>query len=307
MADDDTRSGQSGLGWQQPAPVPAEGWGDSRPAPAALPQVVPAARRLPVRPSPVFLGLIVGFAAAGVLCAQGVGNTRIWVFAFVALGWVISLCLHEFAHAAVAWKAGDRSVEAKGYLTLNPARYMNSQMSIVLPILIVLIGGIALPGGAVMVDRRLIRDRRQRSFVSAAGPLTNLACAVLCGLPLASGLVKFNLTTLELTGGKTDAFAAALAFLTLLEVVATVLNSLPIPGFDGFGVIAPYLPDDTVRQLMPISRFAWFGLLIILFYSAAANSAFFGFCDHVLTTIGVNGDLARDGQVLFTFWRKLNG
>jgi Zn-dependent protease len=242
---------------------------------------------------------------SGYLCAKDVGNPRIWVFAFVALGWVISLCLHEFMHAVMAWYGGDRGVEARGYLTLNPARYMNSQMSIVLPIIIVLIGGIALPGGAVMVDRRLVPDRRRRSLIAAAGPLTNLAFAVACGLPLALGLVKFDINAIEVTGGHQGAFAAALAFLALLEIIATILNALPIPGFDGFAIISPYLPDETVQSLMPIARYAWFGLFIILFYSATANSAFFGFSDHVLAVIGVNQRLAQDGQILFTFWRKL--
>jgi Zn-dependent protease len=241
-----------------------------------------------------------------VLAAKEVGDPRVWVFAFVALGWVISLSLHEFAHAAVAWKGGDRGVEGRGYLTLNPLRYMNSQMSIVLPILIVLIGGIALPGGAVIVDRRFVRERRMQSLVSAAGPITNLVCALACGLPIALGLVHVNLDALELSNGKTGAFPAALAFLGLLEVIATILNALPIPGFDGFGVIAPYLPEHTVRELMPISRYAWFALFIILFWSATGRQAFWNVADHAATVIGVPIRQATDGQLLFTFWRKLS-
>ena len=102
-------------------------------------------------------------------------------------------------------------------------------------------------------------------MISAAGPLTNLVCALSCGLPIALGLVHVNLDTLALSGGKVGAFPAALAFLGLLEVIATILNLLPIPGFDGFGVIAPYLPEETVQALTPISRFAWIGLFIVLF------------------------------------------
>jgi Zn-dependent protease len=244
------------------------------------------------------------FAGCGVLAAKEVGNPRVWVFGFVALGWVISLCLHEFAHAAVAWKGGDRSVEARGYLTLNPARYMNSQMSIVFPIFIVLIGGIALPGGAVLVNRSAVRDPRMRSLISAAGPLTNLLCALACGLPIAFGLVHVDLGALEFTSGRTGAFAAALAFLGLLEVIATILNALPIPGFDGFGVIAPYLPDHTVRQLMPISRYAWFALFFVLFISASGRDAFWNVASHAAALIGVPIRQAMDGQFLFTFWRK---
>jgi len=298
---------------------PDGGWGYSPPVPGAPPGHTPGPipgqppdwgappptrpRRLPVRPSPVFGGLVAAFVASGVLCAKGVGDPRVWVFAFVVLGWVISLCLHEFAHAAVAWYAGDPTGEARGYLTLNPARYINSTTSIVLPILIVMIGGIALPGGAVMVDRRYVRSRHMRSWIAAAGPLTNLTCAVLCALPLATGILHFG--DIFDVNGAHNAFPAALAFLTLLEIIATILNALPIPGFDGFGVIMPYLPNETVRQLMPISRFAWFGLFILLFASATANSAFFGFCDHALSLLGVNHELGDYGQALFTFWRKL--
>jgi len=287
-------------GWSHGAPP---GW--RPPAPAGGWAAPPTGARLPVRPHPVFLGLCAAFVGCGILAAREVANPRIWVFGFVALGWVISLCLHEFAHAAVAWKGGDRSVEGRGYLTLNPARYMNSQMSIVLPILIVLIGGIALPGGAVTVDRRFVRHRSTRSLISAAGPLTNLACALACGLPIAFGLVHVDFGALVQNGGRVGAFPAALAFLALLEVIATILNLLPVPGFDGFGIIAPYLKDETVRSLAPISRYAWFALFLLLFWSATGRAAFWNVADHAATLIGVPIGQADYGQVLFTFWRKL--
>ena len=252
-------------------------------------------RRLPVRPSPVFGALVAVFAAAGAFLwrAQGLSTPmRVAVFVFVALGWTVSLCVHEFAHAAVAWKGGDRTVEARGYLTLDPRRYMDRQLSIVLPIIIVLIGGIGLPGGAVMIDRRFIPRRGTRSLVSASGPLTNLAFALACAVPL-------QLHWLHGHG----ALSSALAFLAFLEIAATVLNALPIPGLDGFGVIAPFLPDETVASLMPISQYVFFGLFILLFYSSQASGAFFRFCFRLLTAIGVSGFLADQGHRLFMFWR----
>ena len=229
--------------------------------------------RLPVRPHPIFLGLCAAFAACGVLAAKEVGNPRVWVFGFVALGWVISLCLHEFAHAAVAWKGGDRSVEGRGYLTLNPARYMNSQMSIVLPILIVLIGGIALPGGAVIVDRRFVRDAshaepdlgrrpahqpRVRPRVRPADRLRPRPRQRSDALGSPGG------TGRRVPGG------------ARLPRAARGHRHDPQPAADPrlrrLRVIAPYLKDETVQSLMPISRFAWFGLFIVLFYSAAGRA-----------------------------------
>ena len=275
------------------SPAAPIGWA---PEPARAPR-----RRLPVRPSPVFAGLVAVMAVAGgwLFVRSPGGNVlqaRVAIFIFVVTGWIVSLCLHEFSHAATAWAGGDHSVEGRGYLTLDPRRYMNRQLSIVLPILVVLIGGIGLPGGAVMIDPGLIPSRARRSMVSASGPLTNLVCALLCALPLAAHLVA---------AGRHEALADALAFLAFLEVAATVLNALPVPGLDGFGVIAPYLSEETVASLMPIANYVFFGLFIVLFYSAAASGAFFRACDHVLSVVGVHDQLVSDGHLLFMFWRKL--
>jgi Zn-dependent protease len=262
--------------------------------------------RLPVRISPIFGGLVAAFVVTGFLCADEVANPRIWIFAFVILGWVISLCLHEFAHAATAYLGGDHSVEARGYLTLDPRRYVYTQTSIVLPIIIVAIGGIPLPGGAVLIDRRQIKDRRMQSLISAAGPLTNVLCALLCGLPLATGLVHHNLADVGL---HSESFGAALAFLAFLEIIGAFFNALPIPGLDGFGIIAPFLPPQTVRAVMPMARMSlliFIVLFLVLRDSPSANTAFFNFFDHVLAIFRVNGQLASDGQSLFLFYQKLS-
>ena len=95
-----------------------------------------------VRPSPVFLALV----AAAVLCGliawrYGADPSRpaqIAVFGFVLAAWIVSLCLHEFGHAYLAYRSGDRSVGAKGYLTLNPLKYTHVALSIVLPVMFVI-------------------------------------------------------------------------------------------------------------------------------------------------------------------------
>src|SRR5207244_672355 len=75
--------------------------------------------------------------------------------------------------------AGDRSVADKGYLTLNPLRYTDAMLSIVLPLVFLVLGGIGLPGGAVWIDRSRIRGRLRHSLVSAAGPLVNIVLALV--------------------------------------------------------------------------------------------------------------------------------
>ena len=99
------------------------------------------------------------------------------MFVVVLGGWVITLCLHEFAHALVAYVGGDSSVRARGYLTLNPARYTDLATSVVMPIILLAIGGIPLPGGAVLVEPGRLRFRWWASLVSAAGPAADTRLA----------------------------------------------------------------------------------------------------------------------------------
>jgi len=68
-------------------------------------------------------------------------------FLVVIVGWVFSLCLHEFSHALVAYYGGDTSVREKGYLTFNPLKYTHPVYSILMPMIFLLLGGIGLPGG----------------------------------------------------------------------------------------------------------------------------------------------------------------
>ncbi|GAA3066278.1 site-2 protease family protein [Streptomyces olivoverticillatus] len=213
------------------------------------------------------------------------------MFLFVVSGWVVSLCLHEYAHARTALHGGDISVGAKGYLTLDPLKYTHALLSIVLPLVFVIMGGIGLPGGAVFIERDRIRSRWKQSLVSAAGPLTNALFAVVVTAPFWLGAMD----------GVPENFRFALAFLALLQVTAAVLNFLPVPGLDGYGVIEPWLPFHIRRQVEPfalIGILAVFGILRI----DAVNHAFFDAIDSVLDALGVHPLDTFQGQQLFRFW-----
>ena len=81
-------------------------------------------------------------------------------FIVVTVLWVFSVCLHEFGHALVAYYGGDYTVRDKGYLTLNPLHYTHPLYSLLLPVLFMMLGGIGLPGGAVYIERDLLRSRK---------------------------------------------------------------------------------------------------------------------------------------------------
>ena len=79
-------------------------------------------------------------------------------FVLVLVLWVFSVCLHEYGHAKVAQLGGDYTVEDKGYLSMNPIHYANPFVSFVIPMAFLLMGGIALPGGAGTIPLGFIAD-----------------------------------------------------------------------------------------------------------------------------------------------------
>ena len=121
------------------------------------------------RPSPVFLGILAVSVLSGAALWSGVGPAGIVTFLFVLSTWVVSLCLHEFGHAIVAYRNGDRSVLYRGYLTLDPLKYTHVVFSLVLPLVFLVLGGIGLPGGAVFIDRSALKSRFAHSAVSWSG------------------------------------------------------------------------------------------------------------------------------------------
>jgi Zn-dependent protease len=247
------------------------------------------------RISAIFLGIVAAMAVGGWAAWTGFGGsngTRFAVFVFVTAAWVVSLCLHEYAHARTALHSGDGSVGTKGYLTLNPLKYTHAGLSIVLPVIFVIMGGIGLPGGAVFIERGRIRGRWRHSLISAAGPLTNVLFAAVCTAP-------FWLHALD---GVPAAFREALSFLALLQVTAALLNLLPVPGLDGYGILDPWLSHGIRRQVEP---FAPFGLLAVfaVLLIPSVNTVFFDAIGSVLSTLGVQPFDAFSGQDLYSFWR----
>ena len=140
--------------------------------------------------SPIFLLIVFTTIIVWFLSYNNIASTCLWIFIFVTSGWIVSLSLHEFGHAYAAFSNGDRSVVDKGYLSLNPMRYPNIFISIVLPIIFLMMGGIVFPGGAVYINVSAIKSKPHRSMVSAAGPFATSVFALLLLSPFFLGLDK---------------------------------------------------------------------------------------------------------------------
>ncbi len=168
-------------------------------------------------------------------------NQLIEAFALIAVI-LVSLSVHEFAHAAIAHLFGDATAKNEGRLSLNPLAHWDSVGTTLLVGLIILSSfGLAVPilgwGKPVPVDEGNFENPRWHGLQTAiAGPLSNAVLAVLIAV-ISRGL--------GLTG-----FAADIAQLAIyVNVFLMFFNLLPIPPLDGSRILRLFLPEETYFAL----------------------------------------------------------
>jgi Zn-dependent protease len=211
---------------------------------------------------------------------------------FVVVGWIFSLCMHEFGHAATAVLGGDNSVSTVRYLRFNPLDYVNPLFSIVLPVLFLLLGGIGLPGGAVYLQRGRLRNSNWNVYVSLAGPLANVIFTLLLIAP-------YQLAV------RTDHFylASAVAVLVLFEVFAIILNLLPIPPLDGFHAIQDWLPASWQNSPWVMGNYGVMLLFLAFWVIPGLGTAFSQLAINVASHAGFAPLFVYLGDGLLFFWR----
>jgi len=216
------------------------------------------------------------------------------VFTFVIAGWLVSLCLHEFGHAFTAWRFGDHDAAVGGYLTLDPRRYSNPGLSLLLPMVFIALGGIGLPGAAVYLRTWFMTPTR-RTLVSLAGPAANLILAAL--------LLTLTRLFFDPRDPQHWVLWAGVAFLGFLQIMAVVLNLLPIPGLDGYDALEPHLSAETQRAVAPAKQYGVF-ILFFLLLAPVVNQYLFGFVQWLFEFSGVPRVLSNAGYSLTLFWRR---
>ena len=245
-----------------------------------------------VRPSPIFFAIVALTAVAGWLTTADIGLPRVAVFVFVGGAWTLSVIFHEFAHAFLAWRGGDRSVPQRGYLSLDPRKYTHPILSFGLPLLFILLGGIGLPGGAVLINRGALSDARA-SIVALAGPATNLVF----------GFISLAIVGFDVIDGSTQPYlASAVGFFGFLQIAVFVLNMLPVPGFDGFAAIEPALSQSTRELMRPVARYGALIAILAIWRVEPVADAFWTAVTFITEFFGVEFDQWRCGYWQFRFW-----
>lgn len=239
------------------------------------------------------VGLLILFLGLGVALSQMAPGKTPLTFAFVLVGWVLAVMIHEFSHAAVAFIAGDHTVHEKGYLAFDPRRYADLGISIVIPLVFLALGGIGFPGGAVYLRNDLMRSRLWRSAASLAGPAGTYLVLLLITVTMAM-LGREGLPGMLYDG---------LAMLAFLQATALVLNLLPLPGLDGFNAIRPYLPEHWSLTLRKIEGLSFVGFLLAFSLLPGFGGLLLGLGGTIAGLMGVPFGAIETGWAAFHFWR----
>jgi Zn-dependent protease len=171
---------------------------------------------------------------------------------------LVSLSVHEAAHAWTADKLGDPTARSLGRVSLNPIVHIDPIGTILLPLLAAF-SGLPIIGWAKPVPvniNRLRHHRRDFMVVAAAGPLSNLAQAVVAA-------VLFRMVISDGTG--TPLLAQLLLDATQINVLLAVFNLVPIPPLDGGNVLAGLLPESAAVVLDSVRPFGFILLYALMF------------------------------------------
>lgn len=170
---------------------------------------------------------------------------RALTFLFVLPVVLVSLTIHEYAHAWVAYRYGDDTAKSMGRLTLNPLAHISLLGTIIMPLLVHF--GWAKP---IPVNFSIL-TKKQIFYVAIAGPLANIILAFI----LTGAFHLFGLDKLPSLG---DFVLLAI----LLNIILALFNLIPIPPLDGSRLVYALLKSPRAMNLY--NRFARYGIIIFI-------------------------------------------
>ncbi len=196
----------------------------------------------------------------------------IWYLVFL-----FSLVIHEFAHAFIAMRLGDRTAYHNGQVTFNPLPHIRQEVfgTTIIPILSYLFTGWMFGWGSAPYDPHWAYLHPKKSAKMAlAGPASNLLLVIIAALLIRAGIAagifqtaeRISIVHLVQTAPESGlaGIAELVSILFSLNLILFVFNLIPVPPLDGSGILPLFLSDTAARRFMDFSNgsFRLFGIFI---------------------------------------------
>lgn len=170
---------------------------------------------------------------------------------------LISLSIHEYAHAWMAYKQGDITQKIRGRLTLDPFKHIDPMGFICIALF-----GVGW-GKPVMIDDRNFKNRAKGTMLTAlAGPASNLLLAVLLTIVL-KVLMMVGILSFAATSKVADVFLQMFLYTIQFNVIFGIFNLIPLPPLDGSKVLSYFLPQKLRGIMYTLERYSFLIILVI--------------------------------------------
>lgn len=192
-------------------------------------------------------------------------NIKIAAVQYVIL--LLSISVHEAAHAWTSNRFGDPTAKDLGRVSLNPIAHIDIFGTVIFPMLQIFYG-IPVIGWAkpVPVNPLNLKDpRKDDLWISLAGPASNILLGMsffmVAFLLLKTGI----LWPYAQTNSATRLIFSFLAYGILINFLLAAFNFIPIPPLDGGGILMGILPERAASQIEKIAPYGFLILLALLF------------------------------------------
>jgi Zn-dependent protease len=174
---------------------------------------------------------------------------------FVLASIILSMSFHEAMHAFTAHWLGDTTARDEGRLSLNPLKHIDLFTTILLPLLLIIshVPPFFAAKPVPFNPDRVKYDEYGAALVGVAGPLTNLALAIISGLILRFGFHSYGSTA-----------ADAILIFTEVNVSFFVFNMIPFPPLDGSRLLYAFAPEPLQEIMIRIERLGFAAIIVFM-------------------------------------------
>ena len=180
------------------------------------------------------------------------------LFLFTLPALLLSLSIHEFAHAYTAYKLGDMSQKYRGRLTLDPLKHID-----IVGFLCIMLCGFGWGKPVQIVDTNFKNRAKGNAIVAFAGPFSNILLAIFFAIVIKI-LSMTGVLGLMATNNIGIILIQMLSVTIYFNIVFAVFNMLPIPPFDGSKVLFYFLPRKYKNIMYTLEKYSLIILLVLI-------------------------------------------